>query len=76
MGGQWTLAAESLQRIAGIRARPTWRVGRPHLARMNRALVRFNAFDPQRPSYQWPVLIGPRGTGEGQCCSVSSGRLG
>ena len=35
-----------------------------HLARLNRALARFNAFDPQRPSYQWPVLIGPRGTGK------------
>ena len=35
-----------------------------HLARLNRALVQFNAFDPQRPSYQWPVLIGPRGTGK------------
>ena len=37
---------------------------RTHLARLNRALARFNAFDPQRPSYQWPVLIGPRGTGK------------
>ena len=37
---------------------------RPHVARMKSALARFKDFDPQRPSYEWPVLIGPRGTGK------------
>lgn len=26
--------------------------------------MRFRRFDPVRPSYQWPVLVGPRGTGK------------
>ena len=37
---------------------------RPHVARMKSALARFKDFDARRPSYQWPVLIGPRGTGK------------
>lgn len=46
-------------------AAPPHLAGRqPHVARMESALARFNDFDPRRPSYQWPVLIGPRGTGK------------
>ena len=35
-----------------------------HIERLERTLSRFRDFDPARPSYQWPVLIGPRGTGK------------
>ena len=46
-------------------AAPPYLAGRQrHLERLEGALARFVAFDPARPAYQWPVLIGPRGTGK------------
>ena len=46
-------------------AAPPYLAGRVrHIERLERALARFRDFDPAQPSYQWPVLVGPRGTGK------------